>query len=90
MKNLYIDKNSRAVQCSVIGYGKNFSSGEIKDEEVHGFVRIKNIGDNMAIFKYANHQGSDGIFLSPGETEYFYVEADKNIEVLQGVINIMY
>ena len=39
MKNLYIDKNSRAVQCSVVGYGKNFSTGEITDNEIHGFIK---------------------------------------------------
>lgn len=90
MKNLYVDKNSRAVQCSVVGYGKNFSTGEITDNEIHGFIRMKNIGEDMAIFRYANYKESNGIYLSPGETEYFFVESEQNIEIIQGTINIMY
>lgn len=90
MKNLYVDKNSRAVQCSIVGYSKNFSIGKITDDEIHGFIRMKNIGENMAIFRCANHKDSDGIYLSPGETEYFFVESEQNIEIIQGTINIMY
>jgi hypothetical protein len=90
MKNLYVDKNSRAVQCSIIGYGKNFSVGEITDSEVHGFIRVKNIGEDMAIFRYSNYKDSDGIYLSPGETEYFFVDDDHSIEIVQGTLNIMY
>ena len=44
----------------------------------------------MAIFRYANYKESDGIYLSPGETEYFFVESEQNIEIIQGTINIMY
>lgn len=90
MDCLYVDKNSRAVQCSIIGYAKNFSSGVIEDKEVTGFVRIKNIGQDVAIFRSSNHINSDGIYLSPGETEYFYVEDEQKIEILQGTLNIMY
>lgn len=88
MDSLYIDKNSRAVQCSTLGYGKTFSVGVIQEKEVCGFVRIKNIGSDMAIFKCADYS-DDGIYLSPGETEYFYIDG-KTIEIIQGTLNIMY
>lgn len=90
MKNLPIDINSRAIQCSTIGFAKNFNEGIIDNPEVKGYVRLKNISDSNAIFRYSSHKESDGIVLSPGETEYFYIEQDKTIEIVQGTLNIMF
>lgn len=90
MKNLYIDSNGRSLQCSRVGYAMNFSTGEIDNENVKGVVRIKNVGSTDAVFRYARHTGSDGIVLSSGETEYFYVEPGETLEVVSGTLNIMW
>lgn len=90
MKNLYVDGNSRAIQCSPIGFSKNFSTGVIDDDAVSGYVRIKNVGDGDAKFRYDTQTLADGVTLSAGETEYFYVEPGRHLEVVSGTLNIMY
>lgn len=86
MKNLPIDSNSRAIQCASLGYGSNYEAGVIPDE-FHGLVRIKNFGDDVAVIRYANDSNSDGVYISSGETEYFYVNGI--LEVVSGSVNIM-
>ena len=87
MNNLPIDKNSRAIQCANLGFGQNFEAG-ILPESVKGYIRIKNIGESDAIIRYACHSNSDGIILSPSETEYFFVA--EQLEIVEGSLNIMY
>lgn len=87
MKNLPTDSNSRAIQCSCLGYSKNFGTG-ILPLEVNGYIRLKNIGDDEAIIRYTDQIDADGVILSPNETEYFLIE--REIEIIQGTLNIMY
>lgn len=86
MNNLPIDGNSRAIQCANLNHGFNFEAGNV-NLDFYGLVRFKNIGDDNAIIRYANTT-SDGVVLSPGETEYFFVKG--KIEIVSGTINIMY
>lgn len=84
--NLPTDGNSRAIQCAHLGNGFNFEA-EVLPKEVRGLVRFKNVGADNATIRYA-HSSSDGVVLSPGETEYFYI--DDIVEVVSGTVNIMY
>lgn len=90
MRNLPIDYHSRAIQCSGIGMAKNFTTGVITDPEVVGFVRIKNVGEDNATFRLSDQSLSTGIVLSPSETEYFYIETGRHLEIVSGTLNIMY
>lgn len=90
MENLYIDRNSRAIQCSALGFSKNFAAGVIDDDAVSGFIRIKNVGSDNASIRYDTQTTADGVVLSPGETEYFYIEPGRHLEVIEGTVNIMY
>lgn len=89
MKNLPIDGNSREIQCSFIGYAKTLETG-ILPAEIKGYVRMKNVGDSEAIIRYVDQVNSDGVILSPGETEYFYILPNREVEIIQGTLNIMY
>lgn len=89
MKNLPVDSNSRTIQCAFLGFSKNYNAGLV-DKEVTGYVRLKNIGETDAIVKYADQYGCDGLVLSPSETEYMYLQKDKQLEILQGTLNIMF
>lgn len=86
MTNLPIDINSRAIQCANLGNGVNFTAGKLPIE-VEGLVRFKNIGEDNAVIRYYGNT-TDGVVLSPGETEYFFVNGI--IEVVSGTINVMY
>lgn len=87
MANLPIDNNSRAIQCARLGYGTNYSAGKLP-AEIKGLVRFKNIGEDNAIIRYFEDDTTDGVVLSPGETEYFVV--NDVVEVVSGSINVMY
>lgn len=89
MKNLPVDSNSRTIQCAHIGFTKNFSVGVV-DKEVTGYVRLKNIGEEDAIVRFTDQYGCDGLVLSPKETEYFYLQKDRQLEIVQGTVNIMF
>lgn len=89
MERLPVDTNSNSLQCSYLGYGVNLSAGLFPSEAV-GYVRVKNIGEDDAIIRYSNHGDSDGVVLSPGETEYFYIDPNKQVELVEGSVNIMY
>lgn len=84
--NLPTDSNSHAIQCAYLGNGFNFEA-EVIPNAISGLVRFKNIGTDNAIIRYAD-SSSDGIVLSPGETEYFYINGI--VEVVSGTVNIMY
>lgn len=55
--------------------------------EVQGLVRFKNIGEDNAAIRYSGDT-TDGVVLSPGETEYFFVNGI--VEVVSGSVNVMY
>lgn len=79
-----IDANGRAIQCAYLGNGSNYETGNLI---VHkGLMRFKNIGNNNAIIRY-NDSSTDGVVLSPGETEYFYVNG--TVKVVDGTVNAM-
>ena len=90
MQGLYIDKNSRSVQISPLGFCKNFETGVVNDPEITGIVRVKNIGEGDAIIRYNEHPDSAGMYLSSGETEYIYLEEGKHLNIVQGTVNIMF
>lgn len=87
MNNLPTDGNSRAIQCANLGNGVNYTTGKLP-AEVRGLVRFKNIGEDNAVIRYADAATSDGVVLSPGETEYFVVNGI--VEVVSGSVNVMY
>lgn len=85
MINLPLDNNNHLVQCAKFGEGYEYAD-MILPKTIKGLVRIKNIGDTNAIIKYAD-DNSEGVVLSPGETEYFYLK--KQLEIVTGRLNIM-
>lgn len=84
-----INVPASAQQVSNIGFSKDFSQG-ICPEEVVGFIRIKNIGEEDGRLRKKSQVEAEGIVLSAGETEYFYIEPDDRLEILSGQFNIMY
>lgn len=89
MKNLPVDSNSRTIQCSYLGLTRNYNAGVV-DKEVTGYVRLKNIGDTNAVVRFTDQYFCDGLVLSPGETEYVYLQKDRQLEILQRALNIMF
>ena len=86
MNNLPTDGNSRAIQCANLGNGNNYTTGKLP-ADIRGLVRFKNIGEDNAVIRYSGDT-TDGVVLSPGETEYFFVNGI--VEVVEGTVNIMY
>lgn len=87
MKNLYVDCNSRTVQVSRIGIGLDVSAaGVVTDIPIPQFVRVKAVGGEARIKR--NGDAGDGVLLSEGETEYFFL--DRQLELVSGQINVMY
>jgi hypothetical protein len=78
------------MQMSRIGYSKDFAVGVINDKNVTGFIRVKNIGSVMGRLRYADQPDADGIAFSPGEAEYFIMDTERKLEVVEGTFNIMY
>lgn len=89
MKNLPIDSNSRTIQCAYLGFTRNFNAGVV-DKEVTGYVRLKNIGETNAVVRFTDQYGCDGLVLSPSETEYLYLQNGRQLEIMQGTLNIMF
>lgn len=86
MKSLYVDANSRTVQCARLSNGLDVdAAGVVEQIAPNQFVRIKAKAD--AVIKLENQAG-DGVLLSEGETEYFYLDA--RLELVSGSINVMY
>lgn len=89
MKNVYVDLNSRSVQCVGLGFAKDVSQGDIIDgSEFSGVVRFKNIGDVDGRIRLVNDSG-DGTVISAGETEYFGIYPNEKVEILLGNFNVM-
>lgn len=89
MKGAYVDVNSRTVQCVGIGVAKDVAQGDIvKGSDFSGVVRFKNIGDVDGRIRVVG-QGGDGVVISAGETEYFGIYAEENVEILLGNFNVM-
>ena len=87
MKSLYVDSNSRTVQCAKLSIGLNVDSAGVVDEVApNQYIRVKAKGGD-AVIKIEGHAG-DGVLLSEGETEYFFI--DGKLELVSGQINIMY
>lgn len=87
MKSLYVDANSRTVQCARLSIGLNVASAGIVEQITpNQFVRVKATGGD-AVIRLENQPG-DGVLLSDGETEYFYIDA--KLELVSGSINVMY
>ena len=89
MKGAYVDQNSRTVQCVGIGVAKDFTQGDvILGLDFAGVVRFKNIGDVDGRIRIQG-QGGDGVVISAGETEYFGLQKDENVEIILGDFNVM-
>lgn len=89
MKGAYVDVNSRTVQCVGIGVAKDFSQGEIvSGSDFSGVVRFKNTGDADGRIRIQG-QGGDGVVISAGETEYFGIYPEENVEIVSGTFNVM-
>lgn len=87
MKNLFVDSNSRTVQCVKLSVGLNVdTAGVIEAIEPYQFVRIK-AKEGDAVIRLENQSG-DGVLISDGETEYFFI--DGKLELVSGKINVMY
>lgn len=87
MKSLFVDANSRTVQCAKLGFGLNVSeAGVIEEIEPNQFVRVK-ATEGDAVIRLENQAG-DGVLISEGETEYFFI--DGKLELVSGKINVMY
>lgn len=87
MKSLYVDANSRTVQCARLSFGLNVTAvGVVAQIEPNQFIRVKAVGGD-AVIRLQNQAG-DGVVLSEGETEYFYIDAP--LVLVSGSINVMY
>lgn len=86
MKDLPTDSNSRAMQCANLSNGYNFTAS-VLPAYIQGLVRFKNIGNDDAVIRYSANS-DDGVVLSPGETEYFFVNGV--VEIVSGFVNVMY
>lgn len=85
-KALPIDVNSRPVPVMKIGYGVTFNPGILPNEYCGHIVRFKAIGDTS--FRLATQVGSE-IVMNDGDTEYFYIPPNDDVEIISGSINIM-
>jgi hypothetical protein len=85
-KSFPIDSNSRLIPALNIGFGKTFDPGIIPNEYSGNIVRLKAIGDT--VFRLAS-QPSSVIMMSAGQTEYFFIPADEQLEIVSGSLNIM-
>lgn len=87
MKSLYVDANSRTVQCAKLSIGLNVDAPKVIDEiEPNQMVRVKAM-EGDAVIRLENQPG-DGVVISEGETEYFFI--DGKLELVSGKINVMY
>ena len=87
MKSLYVDSNSRTVQCAKLSIGLNVDAPKVIDEiEPNQMIRVKAM-EGDAVIRLENQSG-DGVVLSEGETEYFFI--DGKLELVSGKINVMY
>lgn len=87
MKSLFVDANSRTVQCARLSMGLNVdAAGVVNQITPNQFVRVKAVGGDAVIRQ--ENQAGDGVLLSEGETEYFYIE--NHLELVSGKINVMF
>lgn len=86
MKNVFVDNNGRAIQVAPLSYGENYGIGVIPNTGGE-YVRVKAISDS--VIKISAMSGN-GVMLSEGDTEYFYIPEGKNLEVVSGSINLMF
>lgn len=87
MKSLYVDSNSRTVQCAKLSIGLNVDAPRVIEEiEPNQMVRVK-AKEGDAVIRLENQLG-DGVLISEGETEYFFI--DGKLELVSGKINVMY
>ena len=86
MKSINVPASAQQVSC--LGFAKDFTStGNLP--EVKGFIRVKNISDDVAHIRLYGRQ-DDGMAFSPGETEYLYINEDESLEIVDGQFNIMF
>lgn len=87
MKSMNVPASSQQMCC--LGFAKDFSTAGKLSEEITGYVRVKNVGDDIGHVRKFGDAG-DGIAFSPDETEYFYINDDECLEIVDGSFNIMY
>lgn len=90
MKGVYVDVNSRAVQIVGIGPAQDYTAGEIVSGKEHnGIVRFKNITEDEEGRIRIRGKADAGVVIGPGETEYFGIYADEDVEIISGTFNVM-
>jgi len=86
MKSINVPSSAQQVSC--IGISKDYSTpGQVND--ANGFIRVKNIGDDIGHIRIYGHF-DDGMAFSPGETEYLYINDGESLEIVDGQFNIMF
>ena len=80
---------STAQQVSSVGFSKDYTTAGKLPDEVNGFIRVKNIGDADGRIRLYGHL-DDGMVMSPGETEYMFLNDGENLEIVAGEFNIMF
>ncbi len=85
-KSLPIDANSRPVPALNVGFGQTFAPGLVPEDWSGNIVRFKAIGDT--VFRLAS-QPSSQVVINDGETEYFFIPKDEQLEIVSGSLNIM-
>lgn len=86
MKQLLIDENSRPVPILKIGFGQTFTPGLVPMEWSGHILRFKAIGDT--VFRLAV-QPTSTIMIKDGETEYFFIPENDQLEIVSGSLNLM-
>lgn len=87
MKSMNVPASAQQVSC--LGFGKDFSTPGKLEDEITGFIRVKNIGEDMGHIRLYGAAG-DGVAFSSGETEYLYINEGDCLEIIDGEFNIMW
>ena len=86
MKSINVPASAQQVSC--IGISINVTTaGAVEDAQ--GFVRVKNVGDDLGHIRLFG-KTDDGMAFSSGETEYLYLNDGEVLEVVDGEFNIMF
>jgi hypothetical protein len=85
-KALPIDSNSRPIPGLNVGFGQTFAAGLVSTEFSGNIVRFKAIGDT--VFRLASQPNSQ-VIINDGETEYFFIPKEEQLQIISGSLNLM-
>lgn len=89
MKTIFVDANSRTSVVGVLGYGKDYSSGETLDPCFVGLVRFYNSSDSEGCIKISGGGGGDGMKIPAGHVEYIGIPEGATVTIESGEFNVM-